>query len=103
MYAVVRAGGRQERVSVGDEVTMDRLDGGPGAAVELPLLLLVSDGRITPSAQAPGARVTATIVGHSRGPKIDILRYRNKTGYRRRQGHRQELTTVRITDISAGT
>ncbi|MBU6148175.1 MAG: 50S ribosomal protein L21 [Actinomycetales bacterium] len=102
MYAVVRAGGRQERVGLGDEVLVDRREGEPGAAVDLPVLLLVDGGRVTPVASAPRARVTGVIVSHSRGPKIDILRYRNKTGYRRRQGHRQELTTIRITDISAG-
>jgi large subunit ribosomal protein L21 len=100
VYAIVRSGARQEKVAVGDLVTLDRLSAKPGAAVTLPVLLLV-DGD-TVSTDVVGAVVTAEVLGHSRGPKIDILRYKNKSGYRRRQGHRQELSTVKVTSISAG-
>jgi large subunit ribosomal protein L21 len=99
VYAIVRSGARQEKVAVGDLVTLDRLSAEPGAAVTLPVLLLVDGDKVTADA---GAVVTAEVLGHSRGPKIDILRYKNKTGYRRRQGHRQELSTVKVTAISAG-
>lgn len=103
MYAIVRAGGRQEKVAVGDTVVLDRLAGDPGTSVKLPAVLLVDGQSVTtePGALAAVA-VTATIVDHGRGPKIDILKYKNKTGYRRRMGHRQDTTTVTITDIKAG-
>lgn len=103
MYAIVRAGGRQEKVAVGDVVVMDRVEGEPGGSVTLPALLVV-DGSIVTTDPATLAKVTvkAEIVEHGRGPKIDILKYKNKTGYRRRQGHRQELTTVKVTDIKPG-
>ena len=103
MYAIVRAGARQEKVAVGDLVTLDRLSAEPGAAVELPVLLLVDGDKVTTDASVLAkATVTAEVLNHSRGPKIDILRYKNKTGYRRRQGHRSELSTVKVTKISAG-
>ena len=103
LYAIVRAGGRQEKVAVGDIVVMDRVAGQPGDSVELPVLLVVSDGVVTSDADALAqARVQAEVVGHERGPKIRILRYKNKTGYRRRQGHRQDLTRVKVTTIDTG-
>ena len=103
MYAIVRAGGRQEKVAVGDVVVLDRVAGEPGSAVTLPALLLVDGATVTSDAAALAkASVTAEIVDHKRGPKIDILKYKNKTGYRRRQGHRSELTTVKVTGISSG-
>jgi len=103
VYAIVRAGGRQEKVAVGDVVVMDRQDGEPGATVALPVLLLVDGSAVTsdPTVLAK-ASVTGEIVDHRRGPKIDILKYKNKTGYRRRQGHRQDLTSVKVTAIKAG-
>ena len=103
MYAIVKAGGRQEKVAVGDVVVMDRVEGEPGGSVTLPALLVV-DGSTVTTDPATLAKVTvkAEIVEHGRGPKIDILKYKNKTGYRRRQGHRQELTTVKVTDIKPG-
>ena len=103
MYAIVRAGGRQEKVAVGDVVVMDRVDAAPGSVVSLPAVLLVNEGTVTsdPSSLAAVA-VSAEVVGHERGPKLRILRYKNKTGYRRRMGHRQELTRVKVTSIKAG-
>lgn len=103
MYAIVRAGGRQEKVAVGDVVVVNRVAGEPGSDLALPAVLLVDGAAVTsdPSALAK-VTVTAQIVEHHRGPKIDILKYKNKTGYRRRQGHRQDLTAVKITDIKAG-
>ena len=89
-YAIVRAGGRQEKVSVGDLVTLDRVAGEPGSTIELPVLLLVD-----------GDKVVAEKVEDLRGPKIVIQKYKNKTGYKKRQGFRAELTTVKITAINA--
>ena len=103
MYAIVRSGGRQEKVSVGDLVVLDRIVGKPGDEVSLPVLLLVDGANVTTdTAVLANSKVTAEVVDHHRGPKIDILRYKNKTGYRRRQGHRSELSTVKITTITAG-
>jgi len=100
VYAIVRAGGRQEKVAVGDVLTVDRLAGDPGATVELRPLLLVENGEVTSAADAlASATVTAEIVEPAKGPKIHILKFKNKTGYRKRQGHRQQLTRIRVTGI----
>lgn len=103
MYAIVRAGGRQEKVAVGDVLDTNRVEGEAGSTLTLPVLLLVDGDAVTTDTKVlEKASVTAEVVAHKRGPKIDILKYKNKTGYRRRQGHRQELTTIRITDIKGG-
>lgn len=103
MYAIVRAGGRQEKVAVGDVVVLDRQAGEPGNQMTLPVLLVVEGGTVTSDAATlANVIVTVEIVDHHRGPKIDILKYKNKTGYRRRQGHRQDLTAVKVTDIKTG-
>jgi large subunit ribosomal protein L21 len=103
VYAIVKAGGRQEKVAVGDRIVVDRVPGAPGSTYELRALLLVEDGKITSdSATLAKVKVTAEVVDHHRGVKIDILKYKNKIGYRRRQGHRSELTAVKVTDIAAG-
>lgn len=102
MYAIVRAGGRQEKVSVGDVVTMDRVAADTGSTVELKPVLLVDGGAVTTdAAKLAKVKVTCEVLSHGRGEKIRVLRYKNKTGYRRRQGHRSELTQVKITGISA--
>jgi large subunit ribosomal protein L21 len=104
VYAIVRAGGRQEKVAVGDVLEVNRLGGEPGSTVQLPVLLLVDGESVTSDAAAlSGVTVTAEILAASKGPKIDILKYKNKTGYRKRQGHRQKLTQLRVTDIAATT
>ena len=103
MYAIVRAGGRQEKVEVGDLVVMDRVSGEPGSSLALAAVLLVDGASVTSDAASLAkVKVTAEIVDHRRGPKIDILKFHNKTGYRRRQGHRQDLTAVKVTGIPAG-
>ena len=103
VYAIVRAGGRQEKVEVGDVVVLDRSPVSPAQSLELPAVLLVDGSTITTDKSALAkVKVTAEIVDQRRGPKIDILKYKNKTGYRRRQGHRSELTAVKVTDIATG-
>ena len=102
MYAIVRAGGRQEKVAVGDEFELDRRGGEPGESFTLPALLLVDGEQVTADAAAlAGVTVTAEVVEHTKGPKIKILHYKNKTGYKRRQGYRSKLTRVRVTDITS--
>lgn len=100
MYAIVRSGGRQEKVAVGDLISLDRVGMKPGETVNLPALLLVDGDKITSDAKAlAGVTVTAEVIDHTKGPKIEILRYKNKTGYRRRQGHRAKLTEVQVISI----
>ena len=103
MYAIVRCGGKQEKASVDDVLTVDKLSGEVGASVTLPAVLVVDDGKvISDPAELGGYLVTAEIVGAAVGPKINMIHYRNKTGYRRRLGHRQKYTQVRVTAISDG-
>ncbi len=104
MYAIVRAGGRQEKVAVGDVLEMDRVASEPGSTVQLPALLLVADDSSVTSdpAALSSIAVNAEVLEHTKGPKIRILRYKNKTGSRRRQGHRQPLTRVKVTAIESG-
>ena len=100
MYAIVRAGGHQEKVAVGDVLEVDRLAGAPGDTVRLRALLLVDGDAVTSDAATlADVAVTAEIVAASKGPKITILKYKNKTGYRKRQGHRQRLTQIKVTAI----
>lgn len=100
VYAIVKAGGRQEKVSVGDVVVVDRLAGEAGDEIDLvPLMLVDGDTVTTAAADLAKSSVTAEILGEKKGPKINILKFKNKTGYRRRQGHRAKLTAVKITAI----
>ena len=101
-YAIVRAGGRQEKVSVGDVLTIDKVTGQAGDTVELAPVLLVDGTTVTTDPDALSkAVVKAEVVGAAKGPKIVIQKYKNKTGYKKRQGHRQPLTQVKITAIDA--
>jgi large subunit ribosomal protein L21 len=102
VYAIVRAGGRQEKVAVGDVLLIDKVEAAPGDTITLPALLLVDGATVTTdAAKLAGVSVSAEVVKPAKGPKITILKHRNKTGYRKRQGHRQPLTQVKITDITA--
>jgi large subunit ribosomal protein L21 len=102
VYAIVRAGGRQEKVSVGDVLVIDRVGAGAGESVDLTPLLLV-DGSTVTSARDDLAKVsvTAEVIEDTKGPKIVIQKFKNKTGYKKRQGHRQPLTQVKITAIDS--
>ncbi|GAA1692116.1 50S ribosomal protein L21 [Microbacterium sediminicola] len=100
VYAVVRAGGRQEKVAVGSIVVLDRLAAKIGDKVELPAVLLVDGETVTTdAAKLAKVSVTAEVLGEERGPKIVIQKFKNKTGYKKRQGHRQDLTRVKVTGI----
>ncbi|KGM15641.1 50S ribosomal protein L21 [Actinotalea fermentans] len=101
VYAIVKAGGRQEKVSVGDVVVVDRISADAGSSVQLPALLLVDGDKVTSDAKALAkVTVTAEVVRDEKGPKIVIQKFKNKTGYRKRQGHRQQLTRLKVTSIA---
>ena len=100
VFAVVRAGGRQEKVSVGTIVTLDRVKADANGKIQLPALLLVDGDKVTTDATAlASVKVTAEVLNDLRGPKIIIQKYKNKTGYKRRQGFRSELTRVQVLEI----
>ena len=101
MYAIVRSGGRQHRVAVGDVIEIDRTAAEPGASLNLSAVLLVDGAKVTAEKDLLAkVSVTAEVVDNTLGPKIRIFKYKNKTGYRRRQGHRQRYTRVKVTDIN---
>ena len=102
MYAIVRSGGQQQKVAVGDVIEIDKVANEVGDSVKLPVVLLVDGEKVTSDADALGkASVTAEVLGATKGPKIIIQKYKNKTGYKKRQGHRQKYTQVKVTDIAA--
>ena len=102
MYAIVRSGGQQQKVAVGDVIEIDKVASEVGDSVKLPVVLLVDGDKVTSDADTLGkASVTAEVLGATKGPKIVIQKYKNKTGYKKRQGHRQKYTQVKVTDISA--
>ncbi len=103
MYAIVKTGGKQYKVAVGDTVEVEKLAGAAGATVTLPALLLVDGTDVTSDAAAlAGVKVSAEVVAQTKGPKIRIMKYKNKTGYKKRMGHRQQLTQVKVTEIVKG-
>ncbi|MDO5699927.1 MAG: 50S ribosomal protein L21 [Bowdeniella nasicola] len=103
VYAIVKAGGRQEKVSVGDVIVVDRVPGEIGDTVDLTPLMLVDGESITTGAKdLAKVSVKAEIVADAKGPKISIVKYKNKTGYRKRMGHRQKLSRLKITGIDNG-
>jgi large subunit ribosomal protein L21 len=99
VYAVVRSGGKQYRVEEGALLTVATLEGEPGKEVTFGDVLLLADGDTVKD--AAGAKVTGEIVGHGKGEKIVVFRYKNKTRSRKRTGHRTKTTTIRITKIEA--
>jgi large subunit ribosomal protein L21 len=102
VYAIVRSGGRQHKVAVGDVLEVNRLDDAVGSRISLTPLLLVDGDAVTSDASALGsASVTAEVLAETKGPKIHILKFKNKTRYRKRQGHRQRYTKVLVTDIKS--
>ena len=101
VYAVVRAGGRQEKVEVGTIVVLDRIKADKDGNVSLVPVLLVDGDKITSGAKdLAKVKVTAEVLNDLRGPKIVIQKFKNKTGYKKRQGHRQEQTRIKITSIA---
>ncbi|NWG16647.1 MAG: 50S ribosomal protein L21 [Chloroflexi bacterium] len=102
MYAVIRTGGRQYRAEVGQTIDVEKLPYAEEQSIEINDVLLIGDGEKTIIGQpcVEGALVKATVVRQFRGPKIIVFRYRHRTSYRRKTGHRQFYTRLRIDDIS---
>ena len=100
MYAVIKTGGKQYRVEEGQTLLVERLPDAPGATVDLVPLLLAGHGDpVLDAEKLAKSPVKAEIVGHERGEKLRVFKFKPKRGYRRRTGHRQELTRLRITKI----
>jgi large subunit ribosomal protein L21 len=100
VYAVIRAGGKQHKVAPGDVIDIERVKDGTSSLEFTPLLVVDDKGKAsTAKSDLAKARVTAKVVGDSQGAKVDVYKYRNKTGYRRHTGHRQKYTTIQIADI----
>jgi large subunit ribosomal protein L21 len=100
-YAIVKTGGKQYKVAVGDVVEVEKLVGEPGTELTLPAVLFVDGGDVITDADALGkVSVTGKVVAQTKGPKIRIHKFKNKTGYHKRQGHRQKLTRVEVTGIT---
>jgi large subunit ribosomal protein L21 len=103
MYAIVKTGGKQYKVAEGDVIEVEKLAGSAGDEIALQAVLLV-DGEdlVTDAAKLAHVAVTGQVVAHTKGPKIRIHKFKNKTGYHKRQGHRQPLTQLKVTGISNG-
>ncbi len=104
MNFVIKTGGKQYRVSEGDKLEIETLDAAPGDNIEFPEVLLLRDGDNvevgTPLIE--GAKVTATVLAHGRGKKVQIVKFKRRKHYRRQMGHRQNFTRVEITGIARG-
>ena len=100
MYAIVKTGGKQYKVAEGDLVKVEKIEGEAGTAVSLSPILVVDGASVTSESDALSkVTVSGEIVDQAKGPKIRIHKFKNKTGYHKRQGHRQPLTVVKITGI----
>jgi len=105
MFAVIRTGGKQYKVAKDDLIRVEKLVGEPGATLTLDDVLMIGGEGAEPRAGAPivaGASVTAELVRHTRGDKVIIFKKKRRHNYRRKNGHKQDLTVLRITGISAG-
>jgi large subunit ribosomal protein L21 len=100
MYAIIRAGGKQHKVAKGDVIEIEKLKGSDDKVEFTPLVVVDDKGKSTSGRSALSkAKVTGKVVGASKGPKVEVSKHRNKTGFRRNTGHRQHYTTVEISDI----
>jgi large subunit ribosomal protein L21 len=103
MYAIVKTGGKQYKVAEGDVIEVEKLDAVDGAEVSLIPILLVDGATVTHDAdKLASASVTGEVLAQTKGPKIKIHKFKSKTGYHKRMGHRQRLTQVKVTAISGG-
>jgi len=100
MYAVIKAGGKQHRVAVGDVIEVELMHGGDQAVTFNPLMVVDDDGRAHVGKEVAKASVKAKLAGEQKGEKVKVFKYRPKTGYAKGQGHRQMYTLIEITDIT---
>jgi len=102
MYAIVKTGGKQYRVERGQKLLIERLPAEEGADVALEPILYRSEEAIFDKDGLAGVQVTARVLAHVRGEKLRVFKFKPKRGYKRRNGHRQELTQIEVTEITAG-
>jgi large subunit ribosomal protein L21 len=102
MYAIVKTGGKQYRVERGQTLLVERLPAAEGADVALEPMLYRSDDAVFDAAGLANVKVTAKVIAHVRGEKLRVFKFKPKRGYKRRTGHRQELTKIEVTEITAG-
>ena len=101
MYAIIVTGGKQYKVSEGDEIKVEKLDVEPGKEVTFDNVIAVSDDKtLKVAGDVSGAKVSATVVEQGRGKKVVVYKYKRKTGYHKKNGHRQPFTTVKIDKIT---
>lgn len=100
MFAIIQSGGKQYRVAEGDVLRLERLNAEVGAVVELPVMLLGGEQVKVGTPLVEGASVKAEVLEHGRGPKLHVYKFKAKTNYRRKTGHRQGYTAVKITQIA---
>ena len=101
MYAIVKTGGKQYKVSEGDVIKVEKLDAEPGATVTFDQVVAVSDKELKVAGDVANANVTATVMEQGRGKKVIVYKYKRKTGYHKKNGHRQAYTQVKIEKINA--
>jgi large subunit ribosomal protein L21 len=102
MYAIVKTGGKQYRVERGQKLLVERLPDAEGADVSLVPMLYRSEETVFDAEGLAGVQVTAKVIAHVRGEKLRVFKFKPKRGYKRRTGHRQDLTQIEVTDITAG-
>ena len=101
MYAIIATGGKQYKVSEGDIIKIEKIDAEAGASVSFDQVIAVSDGTLKVGADVASATVTATVMEQGRGKKVIVYKYKRKTGYHKKNGHRQAYTQVKIEKINA--
>ncbi|MCR5304205.1 MAG: 50S ribosomal protein L21 [Lachnospiraceae bacterium] len=101
MYAIIRTGGKQYKVSEGDIIKVEKLDAEPGAEITFDDVLAISDGDLKTGDAVKGASVKAEVLEQGKFKKVVVMRYKPKTGYHKKNGHRQPFTKVKISGISA--
>ncbi|MCI6553971.1 MAG: 50S ribosomal protein L21 [Lachnospiraceae bacterium] len=101
MYAIIATGGKQYKVSEGDVIKVEKLDAEPGSAVTFDQVMAISDNGLKVGGDVAGSTVTATVMEQGKGKKIIVYKYKRKTGYHKKNGHRQAYTQVKIDKINA--
>ena len=101
MYAIIATGGKQYKISEGDVIKVEKLDAEPGATVTFDQVVAVSDKELKVAGDVANANVTATVMEQGRGKKVIVYKYKRKTGYHKKNGHRQAYTQVKIEKINA--